>query len=144
MSRTRPMKDVTPPISLRPRVSAAISAPGSKSSRWTRIIASASGDRREERDLVAGFEAMVVGDVFAIDRDAHQLRVGQRVDIIRPARLQPIDELRHGRDAARRIEHLFGRADLLPQPGEIEEFHTPNLSRSRARLNQPSPPRPST
>src|SRR5690348_10203905 len=123
MSRTSPMKDVTPPISRRPRVSAAISAPGSKSSRWTRIIRSASGDRREEGDLVAGFEAMVVGDVFAIDRDAHELGVGQRALVIRPARFQPIDELRHGRDRARGIEILFGGADLLPQPGEIEEFH---------------------
>src|SRR5579863_2904332 len=129
MSRTRPMKLVTPPISVRPRVSAAISAPGSKSSRWTRIIASASGDRREECDLVARLHAMRVADIFAIDRDAHEFRIVQRLGVVGPTRLQPINELGDGRDRARRIDGLFRGSDSLPQRGEIEDFHRANVGR---------------
>src|SRR5262245_39313824 len=113
------------PISLRPALSRAISAPISKSSRWTRII-SASGDRREEGDLARAGNPRVMAHVLAIDRGSDHLGAGEGILEFRPAALQPIDQFGDGADAFRRRDFLRGDAGLLLDPGEIEETHAAN------------------
>src|SRR5690348_3855517 len=127
MPRTSPTKLATPPIPVLPRVSASSSAPMSKSSRCTRIIASASGDRREERHFVAGTDGMIPGDIFLVDRDADDRAVAERLGEAGPARLQPVEQSGHGGDTRRRLERLLGLADLLAQPREIKDLHASDL-----------------
>src|SRR6185437_15246744 len=95
MSRTSPTKLATPPIPRLPPVSLPISAPISKSSRWTRIIASASGHRRKQRDLVAGADRVARLDIFLIDRDADHREILERRGKSRTAALQPAQQPGH-------------------------------------------------
>src|SRR5262249_7551071 len=121
-SRTTPTKLTMPPISCRPSVSRAISAPKSKSSRWTRII-SASGHRREECHLVARAQRMTGGHVVLVDGDADDRGILQRVGKARPAALQPRQEVADGRDAGGQLDRLLGCADFGAKPSEIEQLH---------------------
>src|SRR5690625_5221854 len=122
ISRTRPMKTVRPPIDLLPAVSAAISWPGSKSSRCTRtVMASASGHRREEGDLVTGLHRISRSCVLLVHRNAHRLGVAERRRVVVTALRQPREELFD-------VGHRLGRGDLLLrmthfllQPGEIQQ-----------------------
>src|SRR5689334_18393440 len=123
MSRTSPTNEATPPIRWLPRASLSSSAPTSKSSRWTRITGSASGDRREERDLVAAPHRMVPADIFLVDRDPHHREVLQRLGEARPARLQPAEQRADRGHLGRRIDALLGDADPAAQPGEVQDFH---------------------
>src|SRR5436309_2928333 len=50
----------------------------SKSSRWTRIIASASRHRREQSDLVVAAEALARLGIALVDGDAHHREILQR------------------------------------------------------------------
>src|SRR5579883_2315418 len=86
----------------------------SKSSRCTRIIALASGHRREDRHLVLIGERVVAPDIFLVDRDPHDREVAQRLRVPRTARAEPVE-----------------------QPGEIEDLH-PNTS-EKGRKSQISP-----
>src|SRR5262245_59481602 len=88
-SRTTPTKLTTPPISVRPVVSAVHSAPTSKSSRCTRIISLPAGDRREDGDLVAGRDRMIERHIGLVHRDADDRQVLQRLGVARRARFQP-------------------------------------------------------
>src|SRR5689334_806684 len=82
-SRTRPTKLARPPTSRRPFVRASSSRPTSKSSVWTRTRATlASGDRREERHLVAGFHGRGEVGHLLVYRDAPPLARRER---LRPA-----------------------------------------------------------
>src|SRR5574340_1721685 len=76
-SRTRPTKLATAPTRGLPRVSAAISAPTSKSSCCTRTLTSASGHRRKERHFIAVADGMVGVRHFLIDRHAQVLEARQ-------------------------------------------------------------------
>src|SRR5690606_10045453 len=123
MSRTRPTKQATPPIAVLPRVSAAISAPTSNGSRWTRITGSPSGYRREQCDLVAGPDRMVGADILLVDRASHDGPVGECRGMARAAGGQPIDELSGRGDVPRRINILLTEPDPGAQPREIEHLH---------------------
>src|SRR5215472_125121 len=123
ISRTRPMKLATPPMPWRPSVKRAISAPTSKSSRWTRIIASASGDRREQRDLVIGAHGVAHRHVFLIDRDTHHREILERLGEARAPPLEPAQERGHVHHLGGRLDALLGEADLGTQPGEIKDLH---------------------
>src|ERR1700690_2981115 len=101
VSRTRPTKLASPPMSLRPSVNRTSSAPTSKSSRWTRIT-SASRHRREEGDLVASAHGVVGTGIFLIDRDAQDLAGGQRRLVGGAPLFQPIEQLADGGDLRRR------------------------------------------
>src|SRR5271155_6129094 len=107
-----------PPIRWSPAASRSSSAPMSKSSRCTRIIASASGDRREDRDLVAGAYRVVEPHIVMVDRDPNDGAVLQRRRIIGAARAEPIEQPGHVADLRRQRQFLFGAADSRAQPGE--------------------------
>src|SRR5688572_13887311 len=95
ISRTRPTKVTTPPISCRPWVSALISAPTSKSSRWTRIMASPSGHRREDGDLVARGDGMIVLHVGLVHRHAHHREILQCLGMAGRTGLEPVEQALH-------------------------------------------------
>src|SRR6266852_1592445 len=102
-SRTRPTKLATAPTSLRPRVSASSSRPTSKSASWTRTRGtSASGDGREEGDLVAGLERRRGIGHLLVHGDAPALAGGERLGPALVAIAQLLDEARHGRVAVRK------------------------------------------
>src|SRR4051794_6174318 len=108
-SRTKPTKAATPPISLRPAVMRANSAPMSKSAACTRII-SAARHRREEGDLVARCQALIELGEILVDRHADRLEIGQRLGMAAAAPAQQGHEILHRLDA-RRVD------DLLADPG---------------------------
>src|SRR5262245_11630054 len=118
------------PMSLRPALSRAISSPMSKSSRCTRII-SASGDGWEEGDLARARDRRVMAHMLVIDRGADHFGAGKGVFELRPAALEPIDQLGDGGDALRQRDVLRGDAGLLLHPGEIEETHPASPPSSR-------------
>src|SRR5262245_58665462 len=88
-SRTKPMKLATPPTSARPLVSAAISAPMSKSCCCTRIIDLAARHRREQRHFVARLHRMIGADIFLVDGDAYDGAIGQRRGVLGAALGEP-------------------------------------------------------
>src|SRR5262245_36191349 len=104
MSRTRPTKLTTPPISCRPLVRALSSAPTSKSSRCTRIMASASGHRREDGDLVASGDGMVVLHIGLVHRHAHHREIFQRLGMAGRAGLEPVEQCTDALHLGRRRE----------------------------------------
>src|SRR6185312_9117209 len=138
-SRTRPTKLASAPTSTRPRVSASSSRPTSKSSAWTRTNGtSASGDRREEGDLVAGLQgrggighALVHGDAPGLARSE-----GRRPAIV--ALPQLLHEGRHGGRSRRERHLLAGASDALAQAREIEERH--HHAKSLADESRPREP----
>src|SRR6266436_4600 len=97
--------------------------PTSKSSRCTRIIGSASGDRREERDLVAFAQRVLGSDIVLIDRNPHDPQIPQRLGISAAAGAQPIEQRRDIANFGRQGDFFLGAADARSQPGEIEEPH---------------------
>src|SRR5215470_750397 len=124
MSRTSPTTLATPPTSVRPAVSAASSAPTSKSSCWTLIIGlSAAGHRREQRHLVAGLHGMIERGVLLIDGDPDDGAVGEGSRVLRTARGQPVEQGADGRHFGRRRHRLLADPDLALQPGEIKYLH---------------------
>src|SRR5262245_8828443 len=91
-SRTSPMKLATPPISARSLVSAAISAPMSKSSCCTRIMDLAAGHRRKQRHFVARFDRMIGADIFLIHGDTYHRAVGERRGMLGAALGKPVQQ----------------------------------------------------
>src|SRR5258708_35308455 len=94
----------------------------SKSSRWTRIIASASGDRRKEGDLVAVTDGMARLDVFLVDGDAHHRKILERLGEAGAARPQPAEQRRDVADTGGQRDILLGGAAPAAQPGRKEAF----------------------
>src|SRR5438270_9295748 len=123
MSRTNPMKLATPPIRGLPAARSSISAPTSKSSRCTRIIALTSGYRREDCDLVTLPDGVLEPDIVLIDRDPDHRKVTQRLGISAAARPQPIEQPCHVLHSRRQVGFLFGAADARAQPGKIKQLH---------------------
>ena len=119
-SRTVPRKVTMAPMSVRPALSVAISAPMSKSSVWTRITL-ASRHRREEGDLAGGSDRSVMAHMGLVDRSPDHFGAGESVVEFRPAGFQPSDQLGDGGNLARQVHVLCADAGLLLDPGEIEE-----------------------
>src|SRR5271170_3476197 len=92
LSRTTPIKLATPPMPWSPLAIRSSSIPTSKSSRCTRIIALASGHRREQRDLVAVADPVVAPDIFLVDRDADDRQVLQCLGVTAAAPAQPFEK----------------------------------------------------
>src|SRR6202011_2372229 len=123
MSRTNPMKLATPPIRELPAARRSSSAPTSKSSRCARIIALASGHRRENCDLVTLTDGVLEPDITLIDRHPDDRKISQRLGISAAARPQPIEQAGHVLHSRRQVNFLFGAADPRTQPGEINQLH---------------------
>src|ERR1700726_2194082 len=109
--RQMPEKLTTAPISVRPFVSAAISAAMSKSACWMRMVTlaiisgpdSAAGHRREEGDLAGPGDRRIRLDMGVIDRGADHPRLLERIRISLAALRQPADQFVHGAHARRRL-----------------------------------------
>src|SRR2546427_5222253 len=112
------MKLATPPMRWLPAVRRSSSTPTSKSSRCTRIIGSASGDRREERDLVAFPQRVLGSDIILIDRNPHDSQIPQRLGISAAAGAQPIEQTPDIANFGRQGNLLLGAADARSQPSE--------------------------
>jgi hypothetical protein len=69
-----------------PAASRSSSVPTSKSSRCTRIIALASGHRREDCDLVTLPDRVLEPDIVLIDRHPDDRKITQRLGISSAAR----------------------------------------------------------
>src|SRR5262249_46292334 len=119
-SRTVPVKLTMAPISVRPCVRRAISAPISKSSSWRRIT-SASGHRREESDLARVAENRTAAHAALVDGGADHLVPREGIGEFGAARLEPGDQLADCSDLGRERDLLGALADLLFDPGEIKE-----------------------
>src|SRR5262249_39955860 len=122
MSRTRPTKETTPPMSWRPLVSCASSRPGSKSSCWTRIT-SASRHRRGEGELPVPADGGVERHVLLVHGDAHDGCVLERFRMAGRLRLQPVEQGAHRSHIGRQCQRLLALADARTQPGEVEQLH---------------------
>src|SRR4051812_16791730 len=98
-----PVKATTAPMSVRPCVSATVSAPVSKGSRWRRMVAagigSPPGHRREERDLAGACDRGVRAHMGAIDGGADHLRILECMGVFLAALRQPADQVADGRNA---------------------------------------------
>src|SRR5690242_14370179 len=117
-SRTRPTKLARPPTSRRPFVRASSSRPTSKSSVWTRTRGTlTSGDRREERHLVAGLKRRSEVRHLLVHGDPPLLARPERV---RPAALagaQLVDERGHGVGGSFERYLLARTAERLAEAG---------------------------
>src|SRR6185503_20899307 len=126
-SRTRPTKLATAPILSLPEMSRT-SRPRSKSSFCTETFIrcpSSTGDRREERYLVARLDVRPGLRHRLVQRRAH--RPGGREDL-RPgpaAGAQVLAQRADGADRGRRVDLLAAAAQLLAQRGEEQDpdFH---------------------
>src|SRR3954454_22985599 len=127
LPRQIPVKVATAPMSVRPAVSRAISAPMSKSSRCSRTVTSSSGHRREECDLARPADGCIGLDVGLVDRRADDLRVFRRIGVFLTAPAQPGHEIADRAHAGRRIDLLLRLADALAHPRKINELHTRTL-----------------
>src|SRR5437870_7451467 len=135
-SRTRPTKLASAPTSLRPRASASSSRPTSKSASWMRTRGtSASGDGREEGDLVARLERRRGIGHLLVDGDAPALAGGERLGPALVAIAQLLEQARHGRVRVRKRDLLARAADALAQAGEVEDRHHEGQRTSRARFS---------
>src|SRR3546814_14214232 len=134
MSRTTPTNTPRPPIRWLPAVSAASSAPRSKSCSCTRTaIVSAPGDRWEERDLVACRHRMVRLDIVLVDRASDGAGVAERLRLAGPAAAQPVDQPGHGGHALGRVDGFLSDADQLRHARAVQELHgLPSLSATHA------------
>src|SRR3984893_11598294 len=121
-----------------PAASRSSSTPTLKSSRCTRIIGSASGDRREERDLVAFAQRVLGSDIVLIDRNAHDSEIPQRLGISAAAGAQPIEQPRDIANLGRQGDLLLGAADAGAQPGEIEQPHESTSENGRKSTMLPT------
>src|SRR6185369_15283063 len=137
-ARQMPVKVATAPISVRPRVSAAISAPMSKSSRCSRIN-SASGHRRKECDLARARDRHVGLHMRMVDRGADDLGVLECVGILLAASGQPRHEVANCAHIGRRIDLLLRLADALAYPGEVQQFHVSSVVPAKAGTHNPEP-----
>src|SRR5262245_36543031 len=122
-SRTSPMKLATPPMSARPLVSAAISAPMSKSSCCTRIIELTAGHRREQCNLIALLHRVVGADIFLIDGNAHDGAVGERRGMLGAPLGEPVQQGAHRAHARGGLDLLLADTDFALYPSEIEDAH---------------------
>src|SRR5215472_9944568 len=120
-----------------PAVRRASSTPMSKSSRCTRIIASASGYRREDRDLVHIAQRVLPSDIVLVDGDAHHRQVAQRLGIAGATRLQPAQQPGHIADFRRQRQFLLGAADARAKPSEIEDLHPSTSKKGRKSTMAP-------
>src|SRR6266436_8240499 len=114
------------------------SAPTSKSSRCTRIIGSASGDRREQRDLVAFAQRVLGSDIILIDRDPYHSEIPQRLGISAAAGAQPIEQTRDIANFGRQGHLLLGAADARSQPREIKQPHESTSENGRKSTMLPT------
>src|SRR4029077_2804497 len=112
--------------------------PTSKSSRCTRIIGSASGDRREERDLVAFAQRGPGSDIILIYRNAHESEIAQCLGISAAAGAQPIEQPRDIANLGRQGDLLLGAADARSQPGEIKQPHESTSENGRKSTMLPT------
>src|ERR1700688_2514743 len=113
LPRQMPEKLTTAPISVRPRVSAAISRAMSKSACWMRMVTSAvirpsrsllaAGHRREEGNLAGAGNHGVRLDVGVVDRGANHPRSLEGVGIGFAALGQPGDQIVDSANARRRL-----------------------------------------
>src|SRR4051794_39050452 len=112
-----------PPTSLRPAVSAANSAPISKSAVCTLILAmaSAAGHGGEERHLVTGRDAgRGVGEVL-VHRATHRAAVGEGAGVAGAAFRQECHEVSDRPHAGGPDNALLCGAGAFAQPGEVED-----------------------
>src|SRR6266567_7148922 len=114
-----PVKVATAPTSVRPAVSAKISAPMSKSSRCSRTVNLPSRHRREERDLARAGNRRIGLHVRFVDRGADDFRILERVGVFLAARGEPIHQIANGAYARREIDLFLGLADPFAHPGEV-------------------------
>src|SRR5690349_9109794 len=125
-----PTKLARPPMSVRPVVSAASSAPTSKSSAWTRIN-SAPRYRWKQGDLVARLHRMIEGGVILVDRNFDRAAVGECRLMGRAQRLQPVQQFADIAYIGRRRQLLARFAELAAQPGEVKQLHRPTSLKGR-------------
>src|ERR1700730_14899103 len=123
MSRTNPMKLATPPIREFRAARRSSSPIASFASRCTRIIALASGHRRENCDLVTLTDGVLEPDITLIDRHPDDRKISQRLGISAAARPQPIEQACHVLHSRRQVNFLFGASDPRTQPLEINHIH---------------------
>src|SRR4051812_28112060 len=122
MSRTSPMNAATAPTLRLPARSAATSALKSKSSAWTRTGISASGDRRKERDFVAGFDRRRRLRHGLVHCDAKRAVRAECV-LPRVASLHQVRaQRRHGVDVHWQVDRLLREAQLLAKRGEVKQL----------------------
>src|SRR5262249_44267703 len=128
-SRTSPTKLASPPIPVLPSVRRASSTPISKSSRWTRIIAShsAAGHRRGQGDLLIRPDRMVVLDILVVDRHLDHVAPVESGGILRTEGCQPIQQPVDALDMIGRDQLFLGLADIGPDPCKIQQLHLTSL-----------------
>src|SRR5436305_13381279 len=124
-ARQMPVKVATAPMSVRPCVSAAISAAMSKSSRCSRTN-SASGHRREERNLARARDCRVGLHMRAVDCSADYLRVLEGVGIFLATPRKPPHQFADRAHSGWGIDLFLRLADPLAHPGEIKQFQVLN------------------
>src|SRR5689334_11013809 len=117
------MKLATPQIRELPAANRSSSRPTSKSSRCTRIMALAPGNRREDGDLVAFSHWVLESDIVMVDRDTDDREIAQCLGISAAARSEPVEEAGYVPYFRRRFDLLLGAADTCPQPGKIQKLH---------------------
>src|SRR5215469_18174261 len=83
----------------------------------------ASGNRREERDLVAGTNRRLGARDVVIDCDTHRAAGRQLGGPRAAAPRQPGEERGYGGYITRQIHLYTGRAEDFAQTGEINELH---------------------
>src|SRR5215467_4428322 len=124
--RQIPVKVTTAPTSVRPRVSRAVSAAASKSAVCSRMVAGialSSSHGREERDLRGARQRGAGLDVGAVDGGADNLRIFKCKRVFFAAPGKPVHEVRHRRNAGRRLHKFLALADAFAHPGEIKKLH---------------------
>src|ERR1700733_8969164 len=126
------MKLTTAPTSVRPRASASASAPGSKSSPWTRTVAtlSTARHRRKERHFLRPDDRGVAADVNPIERRANSRRLAERTRVALATLREPGDKVANRRHGRRRIKLFLIHTDPFAHPGEIKRLHS-RFSRRR-------------
>src|SRR5262245_8670087 len=124
-SRQMPVKVATAPISARPCVRRAISAPRSKSSRWMRTVTLSPRHRRKKRDLARAGNLRIGLHVITVDRCSDDVRVLERVGIFLAALRQPRNEVADRAHARRWLDLFLGLSDPFTHPREVEKLHVP-------------------
>src|SRR4051794_7121564 len=106
-SRQIPVKVTTAPISVRPPVSAAISAAMSKSSRCRPTLMSTSGHRRKEGDLPGTGDGSSGPDVHLIHRRAHDLGVLEGIGVGLAPRRKPLHQIGDGAQLGGKLDFFL-------------------------------------
>src|SRR3954469_10292110 len=114
-----------PPMSVRPPVSAANSAPTSKLPVCTlmRAMLSTTRHRREKSHFVARTDMCGRISEFLIDRAAHRATVGKRTGEAGAALDEPGDQRADGGYVGGRRDALLRGAGALAQPGKVKDRH---------------------